>query len=293
MLAMLDGLRRLDDAGTARHFLEQLREGVYISTPSGEILDANPAFLALLGAHSVEELRTSKAGDYLADAAQRDRWKEALDRFGSVVDFELKIRRRDGEIRVVLDTAWTRVDPESGDVYYHGIVTDVTDRRELETALDEQALRDPITGCYNRRYLAQAAHEVEVSGRPAGCIVVEVDRTEAGDALPEDGTPDPVANRISRFLIRQSRVETTVLRMHSNEFLLLLREADEKSVGNIIERIAFAASRELLPPFSVGGASRREAEPLAETIRRAREGRTAVEPVSGPGRKPSGIFPLP
>ncbi len=290
---MLDGLRRLDDAGTARHFLEQLREGVYISTPSGEILDANPAFLALLGVHSVEELRTSKAADYLADAAQRERWKEALDRFGSVVDFELKIRRRDGEIRIVLDTAWTRVDPESGDVYYHGVVTDVTDRKELETALDEQALRDPITGCYNRRYLAQAAREAETSGRPAGCIVVEIDRPGAGDALPEDGTPDPVANRISRFLMRQSRAETTLLRMHSNEFLLLLREADDKSIGNIIERIAFTASRELLPPFSVGGAARRESEPLTETIRRAREGRTGVEPVAGPGRKPSGIFPLP
>lgn len=290
---MLDGLRRLDDAGTARHFLGQLREGVYISTPSGEILDANPAFLALLGVHSVEELRTSKAADYLADAAQRERWRESLDRFGSVVDFELKIRRRDGEIRIVLDTAWTRVDPESGDIYYHGVVTDVTDRRELETALDEQALRDPITGCYNRSYLAQAAREAEASGRQGGCIVVEIDRPGAGDALPEDGTPDPVANRISRFLMRQSRAETTVLRMHSNEFLLLLREADDKSIGNIIERIAFTASRELLPPFSVGGAARRESEPLTETIRRARESRTGVEPVSGPGRKPSGIFPLP
>jgi PAS domain S-box-containing protein len=290
---MLDGLRRLDDAGTARHFLERLREGVYVSTPSGEILDANPAFLAIIGARSLEELRASKAADYLADAAQRERWKEALDRFGSVVDFELKVRRRDGEIRIVLDTAWTRVDPESGDVYYHGVVSDVTDRRELETAFDEQALRDPITGCYNRRYLLQMEREAGASGGPRGCIVVEIDRPKAGDAVPEDGTADPVANRISRFLMRQSRAETTVLRMHSNEFLLLLREADEKSVGNVIERIAFAAFRELLPPFSVGGAARRETEPLTETIRRAREGRTGVETVSGPGRKPSGIFPLP
>ncbi len=293
MSAMRDGLRRLDDPGSARHFLERLREGAYVSTPAGEILDANPALLALLGVHSLEELRTSKAADYHADPAQRERWKEALDRFGSVVDFELKLRRRDGEIRVVLDTAWTRVDPESGDVYYHGILTDVTDRRELEAALEEQALRDPITGCYNRRYLAQVVHEAGTTGGPRGCIVVELDRSATGEALPEDGSPDPVANRISRFLMRQSRAETAVLRMHSNEFLLLLRETDDKSIRNVIERLSFAASRELLPAFSVGGAVRQESEPLTETIRRAREVRTVVETVSGPGRKPSGIFPLP
>lgn len=290
---MRDGLRRLDDPGTARHFLERLREGAYVSTPSGEILDANPALLAILGVHSLDELRKAKAADYLADPGQRERWKESLDRFGSVIDFELKIRRRDGEIRTVLDTAWTRVDPESGDVYYHGIVTDVTDRRELEAALDEQALRDPITGCYNRRYLAQVARETEAPGERRGCIVVEIDRPATGDAVPEDGTVDPVANRISRFLMRQSRAETTVFRMHSNEFLLLLRETDDKSVRNVIERLAFAATRELLPGFSVGGAVQHESEPLAETIRRARESRQGVETASGPGRRPSGVYPLP
>ncbi|HQR66829.1 MAG TPA: PAS domain S-box protein [Thermoanaerobaculia bacterium] len=286
---MLDGLRRLDDAGTARRVLERLREGVYVSTPAGEILDANPAFLAILGARTLEELRASNAGDWLAEPAQRERWKASLDSLGSVVDFELKVRRRDGEIRVVLDTAWTRVDPESGDVYYHGILTDVTDRKELEAALDEQALRDPITGCYNRRYLAQAAREEP----PRGCVVVEVDRAQAEGALPEDGSPDPVANRISRFLMRQSRAETTLVRMHSNEFLLLLRDADGNAVANVIERLVFAATRETLPPFTVGGSARDEAEPLTEAIRRARENRTEVPSAAGPGRKPSGIYPLP
>lgn len=286
---MLDGLRRLDDAGTARHFLERLKEGLYVSTPSGEILDANPAMLAILGARTLEELRASRAGEWLAEPAERERWKESLDRFGSVVDFELKVRRRDGEIRVVLDTAWTRIDPESGDVYYHGILTDVTDRRELETALDEQALRDPITGCYNRRYLVRAATEEEARG----CVVVEVDRSKAEDAVADDGSPDPVANRISRFLTRQSRAETTIVRTHSNEFLLLLREADDKAVTNVIERLVFAASREVLPPFSVGGSVRDVPETLTEAIRRARENRTPVETVAGPGRRTSGIYPLP
>ena len=289
---MLDGLRHLDEPGTARHLLEKMREGAYISTPAGEILDANPAFLAILGVRSVEDLRTAKAGDYLAEPGERERWKDALDKSGSVVDFELKVRRRDGEIRIVLDTAWVRVDPESGDVYYHGVLADVTDRKELETALDEQALRDPITGCYNRRYLAQVTRGDEAPVARRGCIVVELDRSGAS-VVPDDGTPDPFANRISRFLMRQSRAETAVVRMHANEFLLLLRDADQKAVAMILERLVFAASRELLPPFRAGAAACAPEEPLAETIRRARENLSPVRTIGTPGDEVPGIYRLP
>ncbi len=289
---MLEGLRRLDEPGTARLLLERMREGAYISTPAGEILDANPAFLAILGARSLEDLRAAKAADYLAEPAQREKWQEALDRFGSVIDFELKVRRSDGEIRTVLDTAWVRVDPESGDVYYHGVLVDVTERKELETALEEQALRDPITGCYNRRFLAQISEAPDVQAKPQGCVVVELHR-EGVSGVPDDGTPDPVANRISRFLMRQSRAETAVVRMHSNEFLLLFRDADEKALGTVLERLVFAASRELLPPFRVGAAVCPAGEPLAEAIRTARENKTPVRTIGSSGDEPPGIYPLP
>jgi PAS domain S-box-containing protein len=291
---MPDGLRKLTDEGTARHFLERLREGVYISTPAGEILDANPAFLSILGVSSLDELRGLNARDTFADPLERERWKAALDRHGSITDFPISVRRRDGEIRVLLDSAWTRVDPESGDLYYHGTVVDVTERQELETALEEQALRDPQTGCYNRRYLALASRDWEPRPAPWGCIVLEIDRSKPADGIPEDGTPDPVVNRMSRFLVRQSRAETAVVRTHSNEFLLLLHDADEKAVEAATERITFAAARELLAPFRLGKASRIPGEALPETLNRARTEKIEIPTAgSSPTRKPSGIYPLP
>jgi PAS domain S-box-containing protein len=291
---MLEGLRKLTDGGTARLFLERLREGVYISTPAGEILDANPAFLSILGVSSLEALRGLNAGDTFADPLERDRWKAALDRHGSVTDFPISVRRKDGEIRVLLDSAWTRVDPESGDIYYHGTVIDVTERRELETTLEEQALRDPQTGCYNRRFLALASREWEPRPEPWGCIVLEIDRSKPVDGIPEDGTPDPVVNRMSRFLVRQSRAETTVVRTHSNEFLLLLRDADDKAVAAATERLRFAAARELLAPFRLGKAARTPGEGMPETLNRARYEKVEIPTAgSSPTRKPSGIYPLP
>src|SRR5436305_8854733 len=70
----------LQDPETLRLFIENLREGVYITIEAGEILDANPACLEIFGVASVEELRSHRAQDLFADPAQRDQELELLAR---------------------------------------------------------------------------------------------------------------------------------------------------------------------------------------------------------------------
>ena len=50
--------RSLEDPETLRLFVQNLREGIYITNAAGEILDANPACLEIFGVPSLEELRT-------------------------------------------------------------------------------------------------------------------------------------------------------------------------------------------------------------------------------------------
>ena len=64
--------RSLDDPETLRFFVRNLHEGVYITNDAGEILDANPACLEILGFASLAELRSHRAQDLFADPAQRD-----------------------------------------------------------------------------------------------------------------------------------------------------------------------------------------------------------------------------
>src|SRR4051794_41983061 len=89
----------LQDPETLRLFIENLREGVYITNEAGEILDANPACLEILGVSSLEELRRHRAQDLFADPAQRDREMGLLADAGEGREPELTLRRPDGEGR--------------------------------------------------------------------------------------------------------------------------------------------------------------------------------------------------
>src|SRR5512141_1702172 len=109
---------RLDDAEALRRFVRDLREGIYVTDEAGRIVDGNPAFLAMLGAASLEDARKMMCADFIVDASRRGAELLVLKRDGAVRDFELEIRRKDGEVRTVIDTAYRCVDLETQDVYY-------------------------------------------------------------------------------------------------------------------------------------------------------------------------------
>lgn len=259
----------LDDAELLRRFVRDLREGVYVADEEGEIVDGNPALLAMLGVVSLEEAQKNKSTDFIVDASRRAAELLVLRRDGAVRDFELRIRRTDGTIRTVIDTAHRCVDPGTGAITYQGILIDITDRKRLEDRLLDQSLRDPLTGCWNRRYLAEFAARHRDEGRSWGCIMIDIDHFKHyNDEFGHDAG-DAVLNRVARFLMRATRAEESTVRMGGDEFLLVLPGAGAQATANASERLKSKAERELLVPFSLGWAAREDGEPLEKTIARA------------------------
>lgn len=261
--------RRLDDPDTLRGFLRRLRVGVYVTNPRGDIVDANPAFLEMLCVGSLEELRERRVEQVLVDPAARARELEVLHREGSIRDFELEIRCGDGAFRTVLDTAYVHHDGASGEVYYHGIFVDITDRKRLENLLLEQSLRDPLTGCFNRRHLAQLSERLRREDEGWGCIVFDVDRFKHyNDAFGHDAG-DTILVRLARFLVRQTREREAVVRMGGDEFAVVMPGADAEATDKVLARVRAPGPKEALVPFSVGWAVREGDEELEKTIQRA------------------------
>ena len=257
---------RLDDAEALRRFVRDLREGIYVTDAAGRIVDGNPAFLEMLGVASLEEARRYTSVDYLVDPSRREVEVLVLERDGAVRDFEFQIRRRDGEIRTVIDTAYRCVDPETTEVYFQGILIDITDRKRLEDRLLDQTLRDPLTGCWNRRYLAEFVARHTDAGGSWGCVMVDIDHFKQYNDEFGHEAGDAVLNKVARFLMRASRAEESTVRMGGDEFLLLLDGADAQATQKMSERLMFMAERELLVPFSLGWATREDGETLERTI---------------------------
>lgn len=261
--------RSLSDPDALVSLVEKLGEAFYITTARGEIVDANPAFLALLGVAGVDDLRSYSLSDMIADPKRRMEELELLDANGVVRDFEIEIHRPDGGIRSVLDSCYACADPSSGETYYHGVLVDITDRKRQEDALREQSVRDPLTGCYNRRYLEQLEPELEGGPAPFGCIFIDIDHFKTYNDLHGHAMGDTTLVRMSRFLMRQVRAEEPVIRLGGDEFLLVLKPADEDAVEMVARRLQLAAIRTAPVPFSLGWSARRPGETVRETVNRA------------------------
>ena len=57
--------RSLSDPRTLSELALRLKEGIYITTLDGEIVDANPAFLEMFGVESLDDLKGYRTGDFV------------------------------------------------------------------------------------------------------------------------------------------------------------------------------------------------------------------------------------
>lgn len=260
--------RSLSDPQTLARFTQNLGEGIYITNEAGEILDANPAFLRIFGVDSLDELQKYVVSDFV-DAEIRKKEVELLEREGSIRDRELKITRLDGGVRTVLDTWYTNTDPTTGETVFHGILVDITNRKNLETQLVEQSIRDPLTGCYNRRHLATLYGMTRADAEIWGCIYVDIDHFKQYNDIHGHAAGDSVLLKMSRFLMRHVRAEEPVIRMGGDEFLIALFGTDERETEMVAHRLEKAGKERSPVSFSLGWAARKGTERLEETVNRA------------------------
>lgn len=123
-----------------RKLFEGSVEGIYVTTPGGEILNANPALARIMGYDSpgalIRGINDISHGVYV-DAGARTQYEQLMQRDGMVRDFEYQVRRRDGLILWLSDSAGAIRDDNGKIVRYEGTVRDITDQRRAEEAIAE------------------------------------------------------------------------------------------------------------------------------------------------------------
>lgn len=262
--------RSLADPDSLREFARNLGEGIYITTPDGLILDANPAFLETFGVQSVDDFAGLNAADLFVDPAQRELELRLLERDGRVREFEFQIRCPNGERRWVLDTSYVVTDPDTGERFFHGVLVDITARKQLESELIEMSTHDALTGALNRRYLDQLDARFRADpGMRWGCLFVDIDHFKRYNDEHGHQAGDRVLVRMVRFLMRHVRAEEAVVRVGGDEFVIMLVGADIARTRRVAERLKNSALRSAPVPFSLGWAAREAGEALVRLLDRA------------------------
>ena len=119
-----------------RTLFAELKDAVYESTPDGKLIDINPSGVELFGFDSKEELLSVDIPkDLYLNPDDRNRFKKKLEKDGYVKNYEIKIRNKRGEERIVLETAAGVKDTNGQIKSYRGILRDITESKKSEEKL--------------------------------------------------------------------------------------------------------------------------------------------------------------
>lgn len=222
-----------------RSLFENSREAIVLTDGEGTFHQANDAFLELTG-YSREELRGLSAEDLYVDPDRRRELVEKLERTGHVQEFDIDVRRSNGEVLNCSVTTNLRPGAEDG-ASIQAIIRDVTDQKEREAALRRQALHDSLTGLPNRKLLRDRLEQaLAAASRAAGTSVallfVDLDGFKEINDRHGHEVGDRMLRKIADRLSDLVRESDTVARYGGDEFVVLLRDLEAPEEAELVAR---------------------------------------------------------
>jgi diguanylate cyclase (GGDEF)-like protein/PAS domain S-box-containing protein len=129
-----------------RGLFESIAEGVYQSGRDGRLLSINPAFVAMMGYGSAEELYALPSAAALYwDPADRAEFTRRIESEGEMRDAEFLMRTRDGQQLVILENSRPMRDAAGLIIGYEGTIVDITARKRAEQAVFAEKERAQVT----------------------------------------------------------------------------------------------------------------------------------------------------
>lgn len=230
-----DSLRQLSRA------VDQSASMILITNTQGAIEFVNPAFEKGTG-YSLAEVRGKnprllKSGQVPGEVFQ-NLW-ETISR-GDIWQGELLNRKKNGELFWENAIISPIRDPDGQISHYVAVNEDITIRKKheaelhdytkklevLQAQLREQAIRDPLTGVFNRRYLMETLdREIARSRRenhPLSLMIMDVDYFKIVNDTYGHLVGDQTLQRLARLLEKSTRKGDVICRYGGEEFVVLM-----------------------------------------------------------------------
>ena len=238
------GLRLFDLIPIARHtVLEHIPEMVFVVDARDRVLDANSEAQKMLG-KSMDEIIGKDPLDVFRE------WPQLINRFLTTNETHEEIQipgdpprtleidisplynqfgRLEGRVIVAHDITehkWLENDLK----YANEVLSNQLDEiNKLRDELQEQAIRDPLTNAYNRRYLSEFLDKevarAERENTPVTIVIMDMDNFKQFNDSYGHKCGDVILQAITKFLIDHSRRGDVVCRYGGEEFVILMPNA--------------------------------------------------------------------
>lgn len=155
----LDSLQNAEEM--YRGIFENAVEGIFRTSPEGRFLSVNPTMARVSGYDSPEQMITEVTDittQFYVDPNRRDELLARLNSEGSVREFDVDVRRRDGSI-VPITASVQLITRKDGTRYLEGIATDNTERLQKREAQRERDAAEAANQAKSE-FLAHMSHEI-------------------------------------------------------------------------------------------------------------------------------------
>ena len=130
-----DALRESEDR--YRQFFKTTLDGLFITTPEGQLIDFNDAIVELLGYASREEVFSTPIISLYVHPEDRVAFVERVERDGYVKEYPVQLTKRDGTIIDTQMTVTLQRNSDGSTKALIGTIRDITERKQAESALRE------------------------------------------------------------------------------------------------------------------------------------------------------------
>jgi diguanylate cyclase (GGDEF)-like protein/PAS domain S-box-containing protein len=121
------------------------------------------------------------------------------------------------------------------------IIRDVTERRQAQEALAEQAIRDALTNLYNRRYFNHRIQEeitrVDRNGQSLAILLCDLDHFKEINDTQGHHAGDEVLKAVAQEVQQSTRGTDLVFRWGGDEIVVLLSDTDRDGILVAADRI--------------------------------------------------------
>ena len=269
-----------------RELFDSMPLGFYASTPEGYFLDANPAFIHMLGYENLEELRSLFIP---TDVYVSEDERESIENKGRGEGFidsveKYRLKRKDGQVIWVEDFARYIKDCSGEILFNQGLCRDITDRLRAEEELKRvnrelyvAATTDSATGLFNRKYFDEALKkEIDRSSRyrsPLSLAMIDLDNFKALNDTRGHQAGDRALREIALVIRENIRSSDTAARWGGDEFILSTPVDWERALAlaRKLRELLLGLDHEGFGPVtcSIGVATCQEGDNLDSLVKRA------------------------